>query len=40
MLCGNEGHAIFALKDIKQEKCEYMEYYYEIILQLCVVMAN
>jgi hypothetical protein len=36
----NEGHAIFALKDIKQNKYEYMEYYYDIFLQLCVVMPN
>lgn len=36
----NEGHAIFALKDIKQKKYEYMEYYYDIFLQLCGVMPN
>jgi hypothetical protein len=36
----NEGHAIVALKDIKQKTYEYMEDYYDIFLQLCVVMPN
>lgn len=36
----NERHAIFSLKDKNKIKYEYMEYYYDIFLQLCVVMPN